>query len=220
MEELLKKIVELRKKTQQHYDEINQLLGISPGMSDPRNGCFVLILNNLTLTLELLAYYQSKWSKPPIKASTEEIVKKKKENAERCITITRWLFMACLSSMEYSAKESVAFYGGDSPAKSLIKVRRGQHIYLSSIVRNSKDLNLIDDNECNDWQTLIFIRNCVVHNNAYSDIDNTIDIGGTRIIASAGKMIQGNLDFFTVLIEVAIERYFAWVKTLIKEYGK
>jgi len=121
--------------------------------------------------------------------------------------------------MEYSAKASIASYPKNSPAKNLIKVR-GRYVYLGDIMHNSLNYGLISDNECEDWQNLIFLRNCIVHNNAISDRDKTLDIAGMSIEASAGKMLQGKLDFFAIVNEVAIERYFTWVKALIKEYGK
>ncbi|GAH64662.1 unnamed protein product, partial [marine sediment metagenome] len=57
MEQLVKKVAKLREKTRQYGDEISKLLGISPDASDPRSGCFGMVFNHLTLTLELLDYY-------------------------------------------------------------------------------------------------------------------------------------------------------------------
>ena len=45
-------------------------------------------------------------------------------------------------------------------------------------------------------------------------------MGGTTIDASVGKMIQGKIDDFALFTEVAIDRYFAWVRALIQKYGK
>jgi hypothetical protein len=199
------------------------LLGILPDVSDPRSGCFGMVFNHLTLTLELLSYYYSVWINPPVKVSsvgmsTEEKGRLKEENAERCMIALKWLFIASLSSIEYSTKLSVASYGEGSPAKSLTKVKRGQYVYLSDIMRNSKDFSLIDDDEYDNWQNLIFLRNCIVHNNAVSESDKIFDIAGTRVAASAGEVIQGKLDFFATVTGVAIDRYFAWVKALISRY--
>jgi len=220
LERLLKKVTELHEKVRQYGDEISQLLGISPDVSDPRSGCFGMIFNHLTLTLELLHYYYSIWGRLRVKVSPEKREGLRQENAERCITILSWLFIACLSSIEYSAKSCLASYAVGSPVKKLAKVKVGQRVYISSIVNNSKAHNLIDDDEYDDWQNLILVRNCLVHNNAVSDTDKILDIGGTRLVASAGKMFQGKLDCYAVLTEVAIERYFSWVKTILREYGK
>jgi hypothetical protein len=222
---VLENVAKLREKSRQYGDEISQLLGILPDVSDPRSGCFGMVFNHLTLTLELLSHYYSLWSSPSVKVSsvevsTEERARIKKENAERCVMALKWLFIGSLSSIEYSAKLSVASYGEGSPAKDLTKVRRGQHVYLSDIMRNSnsKDFNLIDDDEYNDWQNLIFLRNCIVHNNGVSESDRIFDIAGIRVAASAGEMIPGKLDFFAIVTGVAIDRYFAWVKALIRRY--
>jgi len=220
---VLENVAKIREKSRQYGDEISQLLGISPDVSDPRSGCFGMVFNHLTLTLELLSYYYSVWSNlsvkvSPVGMSTEEKGRLKEENAERCMIVLKWLFIASLSSIEYSAKISVASYGEGSPAKSLTKVKKGQHLYLSDIMRNSKDFGLIDDDEYDDWQNLIFLRNCIVHNNAVSESDKIFDIAGTRVAASAGEMIQGKLDFFALVTGAAIDRYFAWVKALISRY--
>jgi hypothetical protein len=215
---VLQNVAKLREKSRQYGNEISQLLGILPDVPDPRSGCFGMVFNHLTLTLELLSHYYSIWSNPSVEISTEERERIKKQNAERCVMALRWLFIASLSSIEYSAKVSVASYGEDSPAKNLIKMERGQYVYLSDIMRNSKGCNLIDDDQYDDWHNLIFLRNCIVHNNAVSDSDRIFDIAGTRVAASAGGMIQGKLDFFAIVTGVAIDRYFAWVKALISIY--
>jgi hypothetical protein len=131
----------------------------------------------------------------------------------------KWLFFESLLSIEYSTKQSVATYGKGSPAADLAKTK-GKYVYLSNIMRNSHQLNLIDDNEYNDWQNLIFLRNHLVHKNGVSDCNRVFDIGATRIEASTGQMMQGKLDLFAILTEVSIERYFTWVKALIDKYGK
>lgn len=218
MKRVMQNVAKLRKKSRQYGNEISQLLGILPDVSDPRSGCFGMVFNHLTLTLELLSYYYSIWSDSSVEISTEERERIKKENAERCVMALRWLFIASLSSMEYSAKVSVASYGEGSPAKSLIKVKKGPYVYLSDIMRNSNGCNLIDDDQYADWQNLIFLRNCIVHNNAVSESDKIFDFAGIRVAASAGEMIQGKLDFFAIVTGVASDRYFAWVKELISRY--
>jgi len=219
MKQLLEKIAELRKKTKHYKDETNQLLGIKEAVSDPRSGCFPMIFNHLTLTLELLTHYYSLWGRPQAIVGLQERDRMRKENGDRCIMVCRWLFIGSLSSIEYSAKQSVAAYGKKSPATDLLKTKR-KYVYLSDIMRNSHQFNLIDDNEYTDWQNLIFLRNHLVHINGVSDCNRVFNIGGTRIEASADQMIQGKLDLFAILTEVSIARYFTWVKALINEYGK
>ncbi len=218
MKQIIGTVAKLREKCRHYGDEISQLLGIPRDASDPRSGCFPMVFNHSTFTLEVLSYYQSIWTIPRVISNPVERDRLRKQNAERCNKALKWLFIGSLSSMEYSAKASVASYSEDSPAKNLTKVK-GRYVYLSDIMYNSKKLGLIDNGECEDWQNLIFLRNCIVHNNAISDRDKTFDIAGTSVEANVGKMLQGKLDFFAIVTEVAIERYFTWVKALIKEYG-
>ncbi len=217
MKLLLNQVATLRKKSKQYKDEITQLLDIPQSDSDPRHNCFSDIFNNLTLTLELLSYYHSIWSNPPIKVTQEEIVRKKQKNAERCIIILKWLYIQTLSSIEYNIKESVKLYGDKSPASNLIK--NNSRIYLGTIINNSFKDELINNDEIKDWKKLIFIRNCIVHNNAISDRDKSFTINGLNVVTHENKMMQGKLNFFAVLTEVAIDRYFTWAKALINRYG-
>lgn len=218
MKEILKKLAELRNRTKQYGDEIVQLLGIPKEVEDPRSGCFPMVSNRSTFALEVLSYYQSVWTKPRAISRPEERDKLREQNAERCHMALKWLFIGSLSSMEYSAKASIASYPDNSPAKTLIKVR-GRYVYLGDIMRNSFRDELIGHNEYEDWQNLLFLRNCVVHNNAISDRDKSFDIAVISVVASEGKMLKGRLDSFAIFTEVAIERYFVWVKALIQKYG-
>ena len=217
MEQLLNKVAELREKTEQYKNEIIQLLSISPSDLDPRRNCFSMIFNNLTLTLELLYYYHSIWSNPPIKVKPEEMAWRKQEKAERCLTILKWLYIGTLSSIEYNVKESVKLYGEKSPANDLIKTNN--RIYLGTIIKNSLKNKLINDDGFKDWDNLIFIRNCIVHNDAISDCEKSFNIGGVNVVTHEDEMMQGELNFFAVLAEVSIDRYFTWVKALINKYG-
>lgn len=219
MERLLGKITELRKKTNHYKNEINRLLGIKGAVLDLRSGCFPMIFNHLTLTLELLSHYYSLGSRPQAIVGLQEKDRMRKENGDRCIMFCKWLFFESLLSIEYSTKQSVAAYGKKSPAADLLKTK-GKYVYLNNIIRNSHQLNLIDDNEYTDWQNLTFLRNHLVHNNGVSDCNRIFDIGGARIEASEDQMMQGNLNLFAILTEVSIERYFTWVKALIGKYGK
>lgn len=196
------------------------LLGITAGISEPRHNCFPMILNHLQLTNELLSFYYFTWSKltaNTIAAEREEEIRR--ENIERCMMISNWAFILSLSSIEYSAKASVYAYGSASPAANLAKPKgKEKYLYLRDIMRNSKNVCLIDNSEYDDWENLIWLRNCIVHNNGIADCDKSFDIAGIR--AEEGKVLRGSLDSFVVLTEVAIERYFTWVKALIDKYGK
>jgi hypothetical protein len=222
--ELIGKIKGIQQKVREYESQINGLLGIAADIPEPRHDCFHQVLNHLQLTNELLSFYYSRWSKPTtgtITAEREEDIRQ--ENIERCIMISNWAFILSLSSIEYSAKASVAAYGSASPAANLAKTKRKtKYLYLSDIINNSKSKahNLVDPNEYNDWQNLIFLRNCIVHNNGKADCDKSFDIAGIRVEAKADERMRVNIDHFAIFTEASIDRYFSWVRALINKYGK
>ena len=109
-------------------------------------------------------------------------------------------------------------YISDNELNQIIKLKQAGASWL--MIQNQTGVpRRSAHNAYEDWQNLIFLRNCIVHNNGFSDENRSINIGGITIDASVGKMIQGKLDDFAILTEVAVDRCFAWVKALIKKYG-
>ena len=173
-----------------------------------------MIFNDLTLTLELLEYYYDRWKIPPSPSlSVEEVERKRKENAERVIEITKWAFIHALSCMEFTAKETLKLLCYD-PFKDLReKLLRGKdYVYLGTIIGRSRSIGLIDEECYETWEVLRNIRNIVVHNNAKADVDAEYRIDGMRVVFIKGETLKGKLDFFIRLIEVAIERYRQWLQ--------
>jgi hypothetical protein len=174
-----------------------------------------MAFNHSTLTLELLGYYYEVWQKPSGPLTIGEIEQAKKENWERCNELLKSLFVMSMSSIEYSMKASIAHYGDNSLAHNLLK-SKGHFIYLSDVIKRSEIEGLMDSSTRRDWDGLISIRNCVVHNNAIPDRTENYAIGKINVMATEGVMLQGKLDFFAILTEVAINRFFAWVTALIQ----
>ena len=220
--ELIGKIKGVQQKVRKYESQINGLLEITADIPEPRHDCFHQVLNHLQLTNELLSFYYSIWSKPTTNTFTAEREEEiRQENIERCIMISSWAFILSLSSIEYSAKASLDAYGNASPAANLAKAKgKAKYLYLSDIINNSKATKLVDSNEYNDWQNLIFLRNCIVHNNGKADCDKSFDIAGIRVEATADERMRVNIDHFAIFTEVSIDRYFSWVKALINSYGK
>lgn len=211
MKDLLDRVFDLRQHCQTCGDQVSGLVGLSSVESDPRTGCFAMVFNKATLALELLGYYYQIWEKH-VRLHPEEIEAKKKENWQRCNELLKHLYVMSMSVIEYSAKASVSLYADHSLAGTLQRCR-GRFLYLSDIVRNSVESSMVDGR---DWEGLIAIRNCVVHNNAIPEQTQTYRIGDMEVRATAGIMLQGELDFFVRLTEVAVSRYFDWITALIK----
>ena len=83
---------------------------------------------------------------------------------------------------------------------------------------NSKKEKLIDGDRLEEWEHIIDIRNCVVHNNAVAWKSKTYSIGELTVKAVKNKMMQGKLDFYLILTDLTVDRYYYWVNALIAKY--
>ena len=164
--------------------------------------------------LELLSYYRDVWGKPHVRLTPEEIEEAKQENTGRCVMLLESLFVMSMSAIEFSAKASIGYYGNDPLACSLV-ANRGRFVYLSNIMKKSWTKGLISESAYHDWDGLIAIRNCVVHNNGIPDHDDSYTIGKLSVVATKDKMLRGKLDFFLNLTDSAVDRYSDWIIALI-----
>ena len=207
MERLMKQLASLRTKCKRFGDELE----IKTTTSDLRSGCFAMLFNSTTLTLELLSYYYGIW-KRTYTMTKEQIERSKEENAQRCMEITKMQFILAISNIEYCMKEVLDMYPRHSLAKWCCKQKR---IYLSGIINESKKIRLIDDKEHRFWDCILKVRNVVVHNNAIADFSKTYQINGLTISFVKGKMLKGKLDFFIKLTDKAIDLYRSWVMNFV-----
>ena len=206
MKMLINEVENLREKCSRYGDEANSMLKGS--LLGTGSGCFGMIFNHATLTLELLDHYYRIWRKPTIITTRdiEDLERSKKENAERCILITKWLFIDSISSIEFSMKESIKLC-----PNTLFK-KKGKRVYLSSIVKKSKSIHLMGNDSIKAWNLILRVRNLVVHNNAIADQNGQYQIKDITISLIEGKMMKGKLDFFVKLTDMAVDEYYSWLK--------
>jgi len=130
----------------------------------------------------------------------------------------KYLLVFSLSAMEYRAKERIKAYPNDSEAHNLLKTKLN-HPNLRTIMDRSRTQELIRKDTCEEWKHIIYIRNWVVHNNALADETKTYRINGLIIETSKDEMMKGKLNFYLTLTDLAVDRYFNWMKELIAKYG-
>jgi len=189
----------LRNKASQYTDEF-ELTPNSEIIS------FGAIFNNCTLTLELLDSYYSIWrnaNAPP--GMDVELIKK--QNAERIILITKWLFIFSLSSIESSIKKLIKKSNNSKLTNWIQKLEENNKIHLDQILKSLKDTQKIDPKHYDDWATALYIRNVMVHNDgvAYNDADYLLK--DFKIHLEKDKMIRGKLNFFIDISERLMEIY-------------
>lgn len=213
MNELLRQLSDLRDKCIKYHDEVNNKLGTD---NEIKAGCFSMIHNNVIMTFELLNFYKMIWENPEkfglkIPRTNEDLERTKKENAERIIEATKCLFIKSLSSIEYCAKETIK--DKKHPLHSWYQKQKSKNgrIYLSGIANKSYKKGLIDEQQKECWDCLIYMRNIIVHNNGIADDDKKYRINDLEIIFEKDKMTRGNLDTFVKLTDIAVDLYHCWI---------
>jgi len=206
MQGILQNYIDLRKKSENYG---NSLATAKPNIEN----VFGMIFNNVTMVLEILDNYYGYWKKK-YTATPQKINESKQQNAERIIEITKWSFTHALSSFEYSAKEIIKNTSRTEFQDLKNKLQSGQRVYLSRIMEESKDSGLITIDDYNHWDGIIFLRNCLIHNNGISDKDETLTIRTMNITCENGKMIQGKTDVFYNLTDVSVDLYNDWLQKI------
>ena len=217
VQKLINQLYIMRKKCQQYGNELEASLGKNIVPNDPRYGCFAMIFNKSTLSLELLDFYSRVWKRPFV-GSKNDVKKLKQENGQRCIDQTKMLFIGATSSIEFCAKESVKLHPKSTVGQAIIKLAAKRRIYLSDVVRISSNQKLFSKQEKYKWDRLIWLRNILVHNNGIADTDDVYVIDAVKVNLKNGAMIQGNLDIFTNLVESSVELYNSWINSLEKNH--
>ena len=214
MEELISLLKRIREKLEKYGEWLE-----TAGLEMPNS--FNMIFNATTLILEVLHYYYQIWGIPRTLPS-DEIERLKKENAERVIEITKWAFVHTLSIIEYSTKEIIKKMSDEKlssyPAirKVKDKLQAGKKVYLSTIIKEFKEGQLISDEEYDVWRGLIETRNIIVHNNAIAEETKSFKMFNEfRISFVKGKMLKDKLDFFIKLLDVAIDQHHQWIRSVI-----
>ncbi len=216
MEKLIEQLFRIRNFCRDYHKKLDKVLGIKNNKEDIRTSCFPGIFNKATLTLELLSYYDKIWKKTIKYFKGEEKRKQTiKENAERCIEISKMLFISSMSAIEFSTKNSILLYPKSRLYKFYIEQqKRNRFVSLNNILKESK--YFINVREYELWEFLRVVRNSTVHNNCIADRSIKIKIDGRSFELEQDKMIQGKLDYCIFLTNEAVNRYYNWIKKFNK----
>ncbi|MFW9887806.1 MAG: hypothetical protein ACFFER_06470 [Candidatus Thorarchaeota archaeon] len=120
----------------------------------------------------------------------------RKDYDERFMLVLRasWIFQMSVS--EYSMKKilrdskgSLSDWYQNLPDHSYVKgEKRGGS--LRNIVEKSKDLGIIDNEQCTSWISLQEMRNAIIHNNGFIEEDKCYAIGKVKKKIKAGDRIK------------------------------
>jgi len=203
-EEVLIFTEKLQKKASEYNDEIARLLSCQ--ISELPAGLFGMIFNTLTLKLELLECYYNIWSKLT-QANCLLIDENRKQNAERVLLIQKMTFISIMSSIEFCFKEYIKNF----PNKIGDCKNSKEIIFLSKIIKNSKNKFVITNNDFEKWQGLIKLRNVLVHNNAIAERTEKYEYPNCILLFESGKMIKGDLKLFPCLLNQLLDLSKEWI---------
>lgn len=196
------KPMELRERALKISETANQhkeLLIEKYEKNDPRSECFVMLGNSAVLTAESLDYF---YRKPPGTCQPNEM-------NERCKIITKWMFIATVSTIEYSVKETIKLYPQSPFQQCFSKLG-----FWAGIGKKSLELGLMDEDEQKAAKFIIECRNCCVHNNGHARRSSKVKIDGRELEQKEGEMIKDKIDVFLFLTENISEWFFNWSQKL------
>ena len=142
--------------------------------------------------------------------------------------IKRWipkawkqLLISILSVIEYSMRNIIKCYPSSTLYLKLSEWnRRGRKIYLKDVINISHDLGIIDEEGKNNWLGIIEIRNLLIHNNAICESEESLSISDLEIKMEKGKPIKMNFQTLLRLIEITIDGFHEWNRSMLDNYGK
>lgn len=219
MEELVSKCRNISNKLENYHTEFlkDKPLDLSP---------YGRVDRTITIVTELLLLYNddliSAASGTPKKRvgvrrpfTFQEL---EKETLGRIKEITKWSFIQAISSFEYTSKETLFYYRQQFYAL-LIKLAKNKKkfLYLNDIMKESSKTGFISNENYKKWDGIVYVRNCIVHNNAVADKNENYEIGGVKIKCVKNKMLKGDKLFFLNMLDVTIDLYNEWINSIFKK---
>ena len=176
---------------------------------------FRSIWNSLVLTVELLDCYKRQWSSESLSGKTPgEIKGLQDQRWDRVNQISKWAFISIVSSIEYSSKMLIQ-KSNTGPLKRLDKKKR---LYLSEIINHSKKSSMIDDDTHKQWIILLKLRNLSVHNATFAEETGDYRVRDVLIQFREGEMLQGNLMFFSNMIDSIVHFFKRWLEVFLNKH--
>lgn len=167
----------------------------------------------LVQCLELLDFYYHLWDQMPGTGDDKEDKRILEENIQRVALVQKSTFIHTMSCFEAAAK--VATKETWSPINI-----PGRRVYLGGIMKISHDHKLISDADSLLWRFAVELRNCIVHNNALSEVSTTYDLGGGLVMEMvAGRMTQSTPRKATVFLREIVLAYSRWCDGMLTAKG-
>jgi hypothetical protein len=164
---------------------------------------FGMAFNTITLTIELLDFYYRTWGEPTTTISTS-VEEARQENTNRVILIQKMCLIELMSSLEFCSKHIIA---GFPESFGTLKGR----IYLRKIMEQSRDVGIINAHTFEQWEGMIELRNCLIHNNGYASVTHQYSYPEVTLSFNDGLMVKGSIRNFTAFTEWLLRAARDWI---------
>lgn len=214
-------------------DELKRLKTIDREYTD---GCLDMIFNKAIIAFEQLKYYENIWKETNNLANDQ--------NSERCIDVTRMLFIGVISCIEFNIRKIVALQSNKGLLETINRKEKlfdsFEEIYcsmndevkgqlkafrkklkdlppsdpISQIIKKSKSEKLIDELDYQSWDFIFNMRNIMVHNNGIASKNAELEFEGRKYYTIEGEGAKGDLAVFLVLTRLVTELFCKWVNSI------
>jgi hypothetical protein len=133
---------------------------------------------------------------------------------DRVTQISKWTFISIVSSIEYSSKILIQ----KSETGALKPLAKRKRLTLREIINHSKKSSLIDDDAHKQWMVLLKLRNLSVHNATFAEETGDYTVGDVSIQFKKGEMLQGNLLFFSSMIDSIVHFFKNWLDVFLDRH--
>ncbi len=178
--------------------------------NDFRSMCFYNIYNRGILTREIVTLLEK--SSRPFQEENGD------QETERMMIVTRGLFTDVMSSIEKAAKDCLPAYWMNDIKDMALK--DNSYLYLRYIIYASAEKGLVSDKMLKEWDSVLLMRNLVMHNNSESDRSMIFELDDLKISMRPNRMMKGPTTTFVKLSEKAVELFYEWLKSVNEAYKR
>jgi hypothetical protein len=198
MQQLLSDLMSMRAECTDRREALSQKFGLA--ITEPPVGALGMCFNYATTAAELTSHYAAVWGYPKLDHHTLGGNK-----VDRAVELTKSLLIFGFSAIEHATKEAAKVHPG------ILNLPTKGRVYAGMIFGISRDKGLIDQAALDQWNCLIELRNCIVHNNAIADVDLSVTFTNGAVVKMLnGQMTKGKEDVLAQLSRWAVQAYADW----------
>ncbi|GBC62737.1 hypothetical protein DENIS_3714 [Desulfonema ishimotonii] len=226
------------------HSGFNEKLNLQNKLQHPVIISFSAIYNYANICYEFINQYLQLSKSDQVEI--ENIDQYIDEVVQRCIELTKIMFIGSMSAMEFGVREVIKLFPNHEIYESIERKEKLIHEFdkvfdtlnneskdklrkfrkkfknvpifdsFQYIINKSKSLNLLTKEEAELWKTIIDLRNSAVHNGMYAIKDLSIDSENLKFHFLKNTGIKEDMDFFVYLCVNAVDMKCIWLQRLFE----